>query len=421
MEFLQNKEFLSGFFGGWGCGKSHIGASKGLTFILENLGGNGLITAPNYRLLLVTFDKYAEIFPPNIIRRRRRQPPPEIELIKELNSAKLYFWSTDKPETIQAIEVAWVHMDEAGLSPFLAYRNARARMRQRKPDGTEYPYQLWATTTPRQMHWLYKEFVEDPHFFITASTRDNIYIDAESYIQRIGISGQEAEQNIEGKFVLLAGDCLFELQALERALKDCREPEEVDESGLVLIWKKPVFGVPYIAAADCADEGGEGVNCCVIMEAQTGEEIAEIYGDISADRFAELCFDVGKQYNEALIAVERNHTAGGVVTTKLQGMGYKNLFTDAKGKIGWETNPFNRFPMLVEYKEAIGKHQTVVRNSDAIGEMSTFVRGKDNKYKHLEGHHDDRVMARAICWQMKNKSPVGGEARCMSFEYKVSV
>lgn len=420
IEFLQNKELLSGFFGGWGCGKTHIGAEKGLMFVLKNLGGNGLITAPSYRLLRVTFDKYMELFPSSIIKRHRSQPPPEIELVKAFNSAKLYFWSTDKPETIQAIEVAWCHMDEAGLSPYLSFRNARARLRQRKPDGTEYPYQLWATTTPRQLHWLYKEFIEQPHFFVTASTRENIYIDAEAYIGRIGLSGPEAEQNIEGKFVILGGDCLFELKALETQLVNCCEPEDVDHNGLVLIWKKPVFGAHYIAGADCADEGGEGVNDCIVMDAQTGEEVAEIYGDIAADYFASLIFDVCSHYNNALVAVERNHTAGGIVTKGLQDVDYKNLFTDNKGKIGWNTDSFNRFPMLTEYKLAVENRQTVIRNSDAIGEMSTFVRDERGKFRHLQEQRDDRVMARAICWQMRENGQVG-EAGCVSFEYKVSI
>jgi len=423
IEFIENDNYLSAFVGGWGSGKTHAGTLKSLRYSLANPGAYGMVTAPNYRLLLVTFDKYLDLFPPWLIKRKRRQPPPEIELIeleKGAGNPKLYFWSTDKPETIQAVEVAFAHLDEAGLSPALAFRNIKARMRQKRADGTQYPYQIWPTTTPRQLNWMYKEFVEKKNFLIQVSTRDNLYIDAEDYINRIGITGAEAEQNIEGQFVTLAGDCLFDPEALQRILEnDCVDPLEIEHHGLVLIWKKPVFGVRYIAGADCADQGGEGVNDCIIME-DTGEEVAEIYGDIPADLFASLCYDWCKEYNNAFLAVECNATAGGTVTAKLDDMGYKNLYRRDKDRIGWHTGT-NRFDFLTEYKEAVQHRQTVVRNSDAVGEMSTFVRNPRGKFEHLEGYRDDRVMARAICWQMRGEGPQSREIGCHSFEYRESI
>ena len=422
IEFIQNKDYLKAFFGGWGCGKTHIGALNSLVYILANPGANGMITAPNYRLLLATFDKYLDVFPPQLIKRKRRQPPPEVELKANVGGSKLHFWSTDKPETIQAIEIAFAHMDEAGLSPSLAFRNIRARMRQRRPDGSEYPYQIWPTTTPRQLNWLYKEFVEKKRFYVQASTRENIYINAEDYIDRIGVSGAEAEQNIEGQFVTLAGDCLFNSEALQRILEnDCQDPLDIENHGLILIWKKPVFGVNYRAGADCADEGGEGVNDCIITE-DTGEEVAEIYGNIPADYFASLVYETCTDYNKAFLGVECNGTAGGTILTKLDDMGYKNLYRREGDKLGWNTGFANRFdPLLTEYKEAVEHRQTIIRNSDAVGEMSTFIRNVRGKYEHLEGYMDDRIMARAICWQMRGEGSQSREIGCHSFEYRESI
>ncbi len=57
--------------------------------------------------------------------------------------------------------------------------------------------------------------------------------------------------------------------------------------------------------------------------------------------------------------------------------------------------------MLKEYEEAVRLRRTVIRSSDAIGELSTFVRDKGGKYGPREGCKSDRVMARAICWQLR--------------------
>jgi hypothetical protein len=59
--------------------------------------------------------------------------------------------------------------------------------------------------------------------------------------------------------------------------------------------------------------------------------------------------------------------------------------------------------MLQEYKIAVESRQTIPASSDAIGEMSTFVlrtKGENSTYRARSGCYDDRVMARAICWQM---------------------
>ena len=73
MRFIENKDFLSAFVAGWGSGKTHAGALKSLAYVLANPGACGMITSPSYRLLLVTFDKYLDIFPPQLIKRKRRQ------------------------------------------------------------------------------------------------------------------------------------------------------------------------------------------------------------------------------------------------------------------------------------------------------------------------------------------------------------
>ncbi len=416
MEFITDTSNEAAFVAGVGAGKTHAGALKMLDRLLNNPGASGLVTFPSYRIgQMATIEKYGQVFPQEIIKSQRARPYPVWELI---TGGSIYFFSTDNPNSIVGGEVAFVHMDEASLSLHQAYMNCKKRMRQRDKSGVAFPYQLWVTTTPKQLNWVYLEFGPDApkeHKLFQASTRDNLYrdrVEIEEYIQKMGLSEREVGQEIEGKFEILAGDCLFKKEDLEKQLHFCNETIETRNGGQITIYKEPVVGVKYVAGADCYDGGGAGANCCIIMDKQTGDEVAEIYSDTSADKFSSLIFDLCSEYNNALVAPERNGTVGGIVITKLSEMGYPNIYIDDKGKMGWYTSTaaippkIDRLNMLKEYEEAVRLRQTVIRSSDAIGEMSTFVKDKTGKrYQHLEGRKDDRVMARAICWQVR-KTPL---------------
>lgn len=408
MEFIHNTDFEGAFIGGVDSGKTYAGTLKTLKYCLQNPGAWGIISAPQNRILEErTIPIFGEVFPERYILSKKARPHHVWELV---DGCRLLFWSTEKPETIAAVKVAFVNMDEGSLSPERAYLNFKKRLSQKDKNGNLYPAQLWTNTTPRQLNWLYKAINRDknPMTMFHASTRDNIYKpEVEEFINRLGLTGKEYEQEVEGKFVLLAGECLFTQETLEMQLRNCEEPIDIRDNGMAFIWREPIVGVKYIAAADCADEGGGGVNDLIIQDSQTGEEMAEINADIAADKFADIAYDLLREYNSALFAPERNGTVGGIVLQKLKDMGYNNLYRDDKGKEGWYTTStayppkVSRFTMLKEYEEAIRLRRTIVRSSDAVGEMSTFVRDEGGKYQPRQGYKSDRVMSRAICWQLR--------------------
>ena len=415
MELINSRVDEIAFIAGLGGGKTHAGAMKMLERQYANPGSSAIVTAPSYRIMeMATLDKYEKIYPPEFVKKKKLRPYPVWELF---GGGKIYFYSTDNPASIVGGEVAFVHMDEASLSPYLSYTNCKKRMRQRDKEGKPYPYQLWITTTPRQLNWVYLEFGpdrKDGHQLITASTRDNVFrdkIEIEEYIRKLGLSELEESQEIEGNFEILAGDCLFRKDSLDMQLKNCEPPIETRD--FIQIWKEPVVGVHYIAAADCADEGGEGVNSLIILDPQTGDEVAEINADIAADKFAGLSYDLLSEYDFPLFAPERNATVGGMVIQKMLDLNYPNLYYDLNHKPGWYTSTraippkVDRLNMLKDYEEAVRLRRTIIRSSDAIGEMSTFVRDNKGKYKHLQGRRDDRIMARAICWQLRKVRPRG--------------
>lgn len=395
---------------GVGSGKTHAGAQKALIYNIQHKGAWGIVTAPQNKILeIATIPTYLKVFPPEMILKQRNRPHPEFELV---NGGRIFFWSTDKPETIAGAEMAWSHMDEGSLSPYQAYINIKKRLRQRDVSGQAYPYRLFITTSPRQLNWLYHEItkVGSPIHMFNASTFDNIYMDNRvDYVNSLGLQGKAYEQEIEGKFVMLTGDCLFPTAILEERLNDVLPPIRVAEDGYALIWKEPIVGGVYIAGADCADEGGGGVNDLIIMDAQTGEEVVEMNADIPADEFAVRSKRILEEYGSPLFAPERNGSAGGVVVTKFQDMGYQHLYKDHLGKFGWYTTNMAAFPkvsrytMLLEYEEAVRHRATIIHSAEAISEMSTFIRQEGDIYQPRQGCRSDRIMSRAICWQMRKE------------------
>ena len=404
-EFVDCKDFKSLFIAGVGAGKTVAGALKSLLFVLDNPGAKGIVTAPTYSILNeATIPCYREYFPDWLIDRFITHPHPRLYLT---NGSYIQFWSTTRPELIAGITAAFAHMDEGSMSPFQAFINTRQRLRQQK-NGKAYPFQIWVTTTPRQLNWLYHEVKDekDPITKFQATTRDNTFLDdVEGYILRQGIKvgSKEYEQEILGEFVSLAGECLFGDETLERCLNDCEQP--IERRKFIDIFREPVVGAKYVAGADCADEGGGGVNSLIISDAQTGVEMAEINADISADKFADMINELCTEYRFPLLGVERNGV-GNAVIMKLKMLGYPNQYIDDKGKEGWFTSTnailpkVSRHTMLVQYEEAVRNRSSIPASSDAIGEMSTFVRNDKGIYEKRQGCKDDRVIARAIAWQM---------------------
>ena len=406
--FLTSETKYLAAIAGLGGGKTHAGAEKALVMCLQNPGIRGCVTAPSYKMLRdATIPKYEELF--NKIENFAQFLGGDSPMARLRDGGEILFRSTEKPDYLRGGEYGFVHMDEAAQSPHYAFQILQGRLRQRKKDNTFYPLQMWITTTPSGLNWIYTEFImqERPDFEVASwSTKDNIYLPPEYYNELLRqYSGKFGSQELEGKFLVMQGDCMFDVNNLERILKyDCTMPKEMFEHGFVSMWKEPVIGVKYVMAADCADRGGGGMNCAVIID-QFGEECLEIWGEIPMDKFAQLIDQFGREYNRALVGVEVNGTAGGYIVKTLRTLGYPKLYRRGKDEddVGWYTSAFNREVILQSYRTAVDRNQTKIHNAEAVKEMRTFVSKPSGKWEHLEGCFDDRVMTRAIAWRMKDE------------------
>jgi hypothetical protein len=177
--------------------------------------------------------------------------------------------------------------------------------------------------------------------------------------------------------------------------------------GRLNVWEEPTSGTPYIISADVAEGLRHGdFSCADVIDHRTGEQVAQWHGSIDSDNvleFADILAALGRRYNVALIAVERNNHGLGVVTQLYQN-GYPNLYAEMvpdppgrpRKRYGWVTSRATR-PLIIDnlirenQEDALG-----VNCRETIDEMMAFKIQDNGKMEADHGRHDDRVISLAI-------------------------
>lgn len=181
-----------------------------------------------------------------------------------------------------------------------------------------------------------------------------------------------------------------------------------------IIWKRPIVGHHYVAAADTGEGCGLDDSVMGIMDWRTGELVCAICSNtMTEDIFAMECLAALKYYNDAFIAPEVMVGEGQLFTYKLLESGYENIYyhqekskegvqplAEKKKKIGWRTTSATRPVILGQLAEDIRNRDIVILSEPAIREMYTFIRN-DGRIEAQVGAHDDWVMMLAILVEMR--------------------
>jgi len=235
---------------------------------------------------------------------------------------------------------------------------------------------------------------------------------------------------------LASGRCCFDPNALAgagRRIAGEPQPEQMpslpDRSGQplaisparLLIWRRPEAGRSYVVGADI----GEGLvhsdpSAACVLDEKSGNQVAELQGRVSPERFARLLDALGRYYNDAHLAVERNNHGHSTLNTLLHTTHYPALYHhsdyDQSGlqerRPGWPTNQKTKPIMIDDLTEAIAGGQLLIHSSELLDECRSFVTTDSGATEAQAGKHDDRVMAAGIAWQVrKQPKPVFRIAR----------
>lgn len=223
--FFDDDTPAVGYFGGWGCGKTWIGARKVPLLAIQFPEAPGLISANTHKQLhqstLVEFWRaLTEDYGLEEVRDYvyNKRPPAAWNvksIFKEHEGVITFVWgaqivtrSLDNYEPIRGMTLGWAWIDEAGDAKADAIRTVLSRLRHPAMPRTRF----FLTGTPNGFDYLWEFFEDQPakhpeirerRRFHVASTFDNKQNLPDGYINDLlaGLDEAAAKQFVFGQFV----------------------------------------------------------------------------------------------------------------------------------------------------------------------------------------------------------------------------
>lgn len=278
------------------------------------------------------------------------------------------------------------------------------------------------------------EEADDDIVVFQMSIYDNKHLpDAEIWRAEKKYASDPASYNarILGRFTKLTGKNVFDIESLLKAQSHCPSTFQRGEivqgqfkssvKGRLVIFTKDLKKERgcYIIGADVAEGGENGDYSCIqVLDRRTCEQVAVWHGHCSPDQFASILYDIGRFFNYAYLAPERNFHGYGVVST-LRDKKYLRLYYDrdkaaevlknqhtGHKTYGWETNGRTKPIMVQTLANYIRNKHIKINDIQTIDELITFVYDKDGHTNAMGGCFDDRVMALAIALQLYESTPI---------------
>ncbi len=238
---------------------------------------------------------------------------------------------------------------------------------------------------------------------------------------------QEYPRTDDEAFEMTQGVPYFERESIDRMKAQVREPLRVerDDLGYLKVWQDPLPGEAYVVGTDVSyglETPDAGVS--QIIKWRTGELVASLWGHYPPDVLVSKTLQICQRYGRFFWGLETNGV-GEFALRQAQLLGatqhaqfYHRDWEKARKehkvpqKAGWYTDENSRPVMLGEFAQALRSGACVLYDQETVGECNSFIVLK-NKPQAAEGCHDDRVMALAIAWQMRqcpmvaNMAPAG--------------
>ncbi|MHB2008098.1 MAG: terminase, partial [Acidobacteriaceae bacterium] len=137
-----------------------------------------------------------------------------------------------------------------------------------------------------------------------------------------------------------------------------------------------------------------------VVEQRSGLQCAELRGHIAPPELAKRCAELAKEYNQALLAVERNNH-GMAVLAYLDTIERYPAIYEQRGQAGWLTTAVSRPAMIAQLGVALATWPEIFSSSRLLAECRTFVRQSNGRTGAAAGMHDDCVMAMALALQVR--------------------
>lgn len=205
----------------------------------------------------------------------------------------------------------------------------------------------------------------------------------------------------------LSGSCFFDREVVSARLRTAAPPWQVQRMGLQ-IWLPPVQGRSYVAAADAAGGGSEGDFAAVqVIDRQTGVQCAELQARLAPRDLARTAAELAREYNGALLAVERNNHGTAVLAYLEREMAGSaapvTLYEGRDRMAGWYTDAASRPRMLGDLAALLSAEPDLFQSERLLLECRSFVTDAHGRAAAAPGAHDDLVMSMAIAQAVRLK------------------
>lgn len=217
------------------------------------------------------------------------------------------------------------------------------------------------------------------------------------------------------------GKNFFDMTILRQRRVEVENIVPLEKYKRLKIYKQRIKHREYIIGADVAsgiDAAGEDAqesnldySTAVVIDKETGEEMAAYRGRVKPEDFAHDLAEIGRRYNNALIAVERNGDGGTVITCLMVVNQYMNIYKHKdwwkrdrqklKEIEGFPTTTKNRPLACNRVKHFVEESPELIYDKKFLDEAATFVHSGKGKPEAAEGYHDDTVMCRGIAYYVR--------------------
>ena len=235
----------------------------------------------------------------------------------------------------------------------------------------------------------------------------------EGMCQTLNNNSRKIAQELDVSFLGSGGNVINDEDIVFHEENNVKDPLWVDgREQEFWIWEKPEEGHKYIMGVDVARGDGEDLSTIVIIDFTTMTQVMEYQGKIRPDKLAEVVYEYGNLY-KAYTVVDITGGMGVSTVLKLLELNYRHLhYDEPRGKIlnskkaqldlhtkGNQTPGFNingvRTPMVDHLEYMVRSNSINIRSRRTTSEMKTFVY-KNGKADHMDGYHDDLLMAFAM-------------------------
>lgn len=235
----------------------------------------------------------------------------------------------------------------------------------------------------------------------------------ENEIKASNMSPREVAQELECNFNA-SGDTVLtttSIKWLEQTMVPPIEMRNIDRA--LYIFDQPSAHKKYFISADVARGDGRDNSAAHVWDMENMTQVAEYYGKIPVEDFAHLLCDLGKDYNDAMLAIE-NSSIGLACLEHVKLNSYNNVYFSRRGDQrpgeavnmywgsaeedlvpGFTTSQKNRPLMISKLEEYVRNRTISIKSTRIHEEFKTFI-WNNGRAEAMRGKNDDLIMAAAI-------------------------